>query len=128
MAEFESSEDSEKTLIFSRPKPKTHSKSTVRKKGVAHKIIARKETTTSNVGPSHKGKGKEHLSTDEQVQDESKVLPVKENDPKVLLHTIHKFTSRILTPKLTIFPFLGTVEVGRERGGRSNMYPTFDSF
>lgn len=58
MAKVESSEDSEQTLIFSRPKPNTPSKLTVSKKGTAHKIIPRKETSTLTVGPSYKGKGK----------------------------------------------------------------------
>lgn len=105
MVEVENLEDSEKNLIFSWPKPNTPSKSTVSKKGVAPKIMPRKETTTSTVGPSHKGKGKEHLSINEQVQDEPKNLPVEENDPKVFLHTIHIHLS-IFNSKTNHFPFL----------------------
>lgn len=89
----ESSEDTEKTLIFSRPKPKTPSKSTLNKKGVSPKIILQKETATSTVVPSNKGKEEENLPTEEQMQNEPKGLPVEENDPKVLLRIIHNFTS-----------------------------------
>lgn len=64
MVEVERSRDNEKTLIFLRTKPKTPSKSTVSKKGVAPKIILRK-TTTTTANPSNKGKGVENLPTDE---------------------------------------------------------------
>lgn len=54
-------------MIFSRPKPKTPSKSTVSKKGTAPKITLWKETITSTVGPYNKGKGAEKLPTEEQM-------------------------------------------------------------
>lgn len=83
LAEAESSKDSEKTMIFSRPKPKAPPKpSAGRKKGAIGKKAPQKkppkETTTSTSGPSNKGKGKEDLSIpDDQVQDEPKDLLVE---------------------------------------------------
>lgn len=91
VTEVETSEDSGKTLIFSRPKQKTPSKSTVSQKGIASKIILRKTTTTSTIDPSNKGKGVENLPTEKPMQDEPKNTPVKKNDPNVLLRLIHTF-------------------------------------
>lgn len=91
MAKLEISKDIEKTLIFSKPKPKVPSKSVVTKKGTALKIILQKAITTSTTGPSNKGKGAQNLPTEEQTQDESKGPPVKENDPKAFLPKIHNF-------------------------------------
>lgn len=93
LLEVNSSEDSEQTMIFSRPNPKTPSKPTVgKKKGATQKTIPLKETMTSTVSPSNKGKGKEDLSIpDDRVQDELKDLPIREQDTrKVFLYITHK--------------------------------------
>lgn len=101
-------------MIFSRPKPKTPSKPIFSKKGTTKKNNPPKETTTSIVGPSNKGKENEDLSIpDNQVQDEPKDSPIEEQekDHKVLLYIIHIYLS-ILISKLTIFLFLRNAKAG----------------
>lgn len=79
----ESSEDSEKTQIFSNQKPKPSPKPSVNKtKGAIPKTNPSKTTTTSVVGPYDK-EGKYLANPDEKAQDKQpKDLLVEEKETK----------------------------------------------